>query len=850
MERAMTAGGRAARRSLTAVIALLVSFSVGWTVAPGGADTASASSRQSAQVAVAGLQPGPGQYFPAKARVMDGVTIAAKSTVTVKIAGAPNVPLSGIASAAINFAVKGTDGAGGLIAFPSDAAQPGVTGATYQSNVYNHELLLVRVGADGQIKVANTGQVAAKVYADLHGYTLSDAGTSAGSTYVPLNTARIASKVSIPANGTYTLSPLGLGGIPASDVSAVAFALIAKSAAAGKIRAYPSGTAAPVDTVLDYRANQFLSNMVFGTLGGDGKLVLANAGTAAVDIYVDVSGYFSKPRSAVAGSAAVPVAPARIASAISIPANGAVTIALLGEGEVPDAGVTAVGINFTAKSAGSGSLRIHPSDQVTPPGGGSVDYLPTDYYAQYVPVKVGADGKVSIRNAGSSAVTVWADVYGYFAAPDVPQPPLDVKATTGDGQVVVTWRPPADGGAAITAYRVIPQPSGDPVEVDGDATSATVSKLENGKTYTFSVVAVNGVGPGEESAPSDEVIPQGPDNPVARFTVNCDKSTRTCQLDASASTGGGGGNVTAYSWSFGDGASSAGVTASHSWDASGNYVIGLIATNEKNLSSFTKQEVDFGLPPTAAFTTACVNSTLTCTLDAATSSDPDGTIQKYEWNFGDGEGAVGNVVSHRFAAGAYQVTLKVVDDSGLSATANKNLTIDINNSPPTAKIVASCDNSIKWCGLDAQASDPDGEIVNHQWSFGDGATLTTGEDRNAAHTYTSTGSYSVKVTLTDDHGATTTVTTQVDITPAAEGSEYRAIISYTCVESQCEFDASDSIDSNGTITAYHWDFGDGTTATDPVTTHTYGATGTYTVRLIVTDDQNRTVSTTKQATAG
>ncbi|NUW46610.1 fibronectin type III domain-containing protein [Nonomuraea rhodomycinica] len=849
MERAMTAGGRAARPGaaalLTLLLSLLVSLCLVRAAAPGVADSAPTGPG----LAAAGLQPGPGQYFPAKARVMDGVTIAARTTVTVKIAGAPNVPTAGVASAAINFAVKGTDGAGGLVVFPSGASQPGVTGATYQANVYNHELMLVKVGADGQVKVANTGQVAAKVYADVHGYTLAAAGGSAGSTYVPLNTARVASKVSIPANGTATLSPLGLGGIPASGVSAVAFALVAKGTAAGKIRAYPSGSAAPVDTVLDYRANQFLSNMVFGTLGADGKIALTNVGTAAVDVYADVSGYFGKPASAAAGSAAVPVAPARIASAITIPANGTATLAPLGEGGVPDTGVTAVGINFTAKSTGSGSLRVHPSDQSSPPGGGSVDYLPTDPYAQYVPVKVGADGGITIRNAGSSAVTVWADVYGYFAAPQAPGAPLDVRATAGDGQVAVTWKAPADGGAAITAYRVTPEPSGDPVEVGGEATTATVTGLENGRTYRLFVVAVNAVGAGPDPGVSDEVAPQGPDSPVARFTVACDKPAKACTFDASTSTGGGGGNVTGYSWSFGDGASASGATASHTYGTSGRYIVGLVVTNEKNLSSSTQQEADFGVPPTASFSTACVNSTLTCTFDASFATDPDSAIATYEWDFGDGAAGAGVRVSHRFAAGTHPVTLKVVDDGGLSSTATKSLTVDTTDAAPTGRIVASCEDATRWCGLEAQSSDPDGEIVRYEWDLGDGTTITDTEARNAVHTYAGAGSYTVKVTLVDDQGAATTVTTQVDIRAAGDGAEYRAIISYTCVELQCEFDASDSIDSDGAVVAYSWDFGDGGTSTDRIAAHTYAAPGTYTVRLVITDDKNRTVGTTRQATA-
>lgn len=245
--------------------------------------------------AVAALQAAPGQYYPVRYRAQDEFLLPAKSTLSVKVTGVGGIPATGVRAVAVNFAVGGNAGSGGLIAYPSDGTQPAVTGVPYQSGVYNQGLLVVQPGTDGYIKVANTGAVSAYVFADIYGYVTSQASATPGSTYVPLGTARIVSKVSVPAGGTYTLAPQGLGGIPASGVTAVAFSLIAKGTADGKLTAYPSGSALPTDTVLDYRANEFISNMVFGELGSDGKLKIYNSGTAAVNVYVDVAGYFAAP---------------------------------------------------------------------------------------------------------------------------------------------------------------------------------------------------------------------------------------------------------------------------------------------------------------------------------------------------------------------------------------------------------------------------------------------------------------------------------------------------------------------------------------------------------------------------
>src|SRR5205085_2021385 len=88
----------------------------------------------------------------------------------------------------------------------------------------------------------------------------------------------------------------------------------------------------------------------------------------------------------------------------------------------------------------------------------------------------------------------------------VPGAPISTTATAGDGQALVSWGAAANNGAAITSYTVTSTPGGLTVTTpNGSSTSATVTGLSNGTSYTFTVYATNGAGNGPPSSPSSSV---------------------------------------------------------------------------------------------------------------------------------------------------------------------------------------------------------------------------------------------------------------------------------------------------------------------------------------------------------
>ncbi|WP_410585809.1 S8 family serine peptidase [Amycolatopsis sp. lyj-108] len=164
-----------------------------------------------------------------------------------------------------------------------------------------------------------------------------------------------------------------------------------------------------------------------------------------------------------------------------------------------------------------------------------------------------------------------------------------------------------------------------------------------------------------------------PGRPTAAFKAACSTGNTTCAFDASPSKDTDG-NVTGYAWEFGDGATATGKTTSHTYGRSGYYSVRLTVTDNSGKTNSTRRLVKAGdLPPTAAFTGRCASDV--CTFDASASSDEEGAITGYTWNFGDGATATGKTASHAYpnVAKNYTVTLTVSDGKQQTASASRNV---------------------------------------------------------------------------------------------------------------------------------------------------------------------------------
>jgi PKD repeat protein len=279
-------------------------------------------------------------------------------------------------------------------------------------------------------------------------------------------------------------------------------------------------------------------------------------------------------------------------------------------------------------------------------------------------------------------------------------------------------------------------------------------------------------------------------------------------------------------------------------------------------------------------------SPLTVTFRASSSSDPDGEIKSYSWDFGDGKTSEDVTVDHTFYAVTetkrYNVKLTVVDDGFASDTATQTIEVLPGEGPgggtpgePVARIVVDPVIGVApvTISFDATTSEAGtGTLVEYQWHFGDEGR---GTGMVVNHTYdpAETGEFVVTLYVWNSEGdmgwdqtsVIVLVPTDVvgDEEPVAKFSTSDPLVVYNAPDDQMEtpslyevtFDPGSSYsDAGHSIDYYAWDFGDGETqleTTEREVTHTYqllGPAWTFVVRLTVYDDYGLQGTTTTNLT--
>lgn len=305
------------------------------------------------------------------------------------------------------------------------------------------------------------------------------------------------------------------------------------------------------------------------------------------------------------------------------------------------------------------------------------------------------------------------------------------------------------------------------------------------------------------------------ERPTANFSSAATICTNVPISFTDASVGNGK-KVSKWQWDFGDGNLSSVQNPTHTFAAAGDYVVKLMVEGETGcFSDVFSQTVHVIELPKVNFkysTPTCVSPDITF---SDLSSTAEGAINKWIWNFGDGSADEIRTdavpFTHKYAiAGTYKVSLKVFTDKTCeSVTFEKNVQVYplpvVDFELPEICIK---DTFAQFTDLSTIA---DGSVLSYLWDFGDptSGVLNTSSLKNPKHTYTLSGIYPVKLTVTTSNGCITTIQKPFTVSGAVPDAKFSVLNSGDlCSNREVVFRNLSTVNF-GNIAKIEWFFDDG-----------------------------------------
>lgn len=314
------------------------------------------------------------------------------------------------------------------------------------------------------------------------------------------------------------------------------------------------------------------------------------------------------------------------------------------------------------------------------------------------------------------------------------------------------------------------------------------------------------------------------------FSFTAGNDCATVDFSASSSIN----NITQWLWDFGDGQTATGQNVSHTYITGSEYNAQLTVTVSNICGGGTASTIKKinlkRLRPTSAFSfnTRCGDKTLTL-IDSSTVST--GNIVQWNWDFGDG--SISNLASptHTFSDfGKYDVSLITTSDGACNGNDTIKKTVALHARPvPDINISNACVNKkVSFTDISTILHDT---IAARFWEFDDGQQF-------AAHTFErqfgTANTYTLKMAIRSSAGCSSDTlfkTFTIDAIPQAKFS-----IGIACVDSVISF-RNESETTNGNITQWHWELGDGNNSDEQNVHHKYATEGNYTIKLIANTSQ-------------
>lgn len=346
-----------------------------------------------------------------------------------------------------------------------------------------------------------------------------------------------------------------------------------------------------------------------------------------------------------------------------------------------------------------------------------------------------------------------------------------------------------------------------------DKGNPTVAYSQSG-TYTVSLRAQL-VGKSCESVVSFpiEVVP----DPVPKFTYAADCNYKITFTSTSTS-------ASRVLWEFTDGFVTPSATFSRTYAGPGSHVVKLTAYNALNCSKTVEQTISVPSKPTAMFTPGkeqdCTEPSLSgCapfTINFVNTSASSTTFTS-KWTFGDNTTATTKNASHTYGAGVYTVTLDIKNASGCTSSYSAKVTVS--DVTPVAKFTVS---KPEVCARETVSfTDQSTNGTFWCWDFGDGGSANV---QHPTHSYNEPGTYTVRLTVKNGGCAST-----FEIKHAVKVKD--PFVDFEINKGCANPYQVGLVNLSANYHSLLWDFGDNQTSTANVGSHTYGATGSYVIKL-------------------